>query len=193
MLYVWVRSFNQSILINDMVMIWFSRKRLDKYEVIRQTLRNLSLVNDTDNTRGCGRKQTKGWRCNVCTTTHFCTIQVGVTPVAKKAGRISFLSLLSGSRHWKDQTNDEDALQEGAPIGRNFAGTFFPVLQLIFFEKNNLLGIIDSTLLLSSSALSYFSFQGYGFKLFSCYEANTCKDWSNGKDWISYEPLENFM
>ena len=122
--------------------------------MIRQTLRNLSLVNDTDNTRGCGRKQTKGWRCNVCTTTHFCTIQVGVTPVAKKAGRISFLSLLSGSRHWKDQTNDEDALQEGAPIGRNFAGTFFPVLQLIFFEKNNLLGIIDSILLLSSSALS---------------------------------------
>ena len=57
--------------------ILFPSKRLDKYPVIRQTLRNLSLINETHDTRrDCGKKLTSDWRCNVCTTTQFCTIQV---------------------------------------------------------------------------------------------------------------------
>ena len=55
---------------------WCYRKRLDKYGVIRQTLLNMSLVNQTE-ARDCGKPWSDDWRCDFVTSTHFCTFQVG--------------------------------------------------------------------------------------------------------------------
>ena len=53
------------------------RKRLDKYELIRQTLRNLSLItNEKSPMEDCGKEWTESWRCTVLLNTYFCTIQV---------------------------------------------------------------------------------------------------------------------
>ena len=38
-----------------------------------------------------------------------------------------------------------------------------------------------------------FTFQGFGLKLFSCFESNTCKDWNNRESWETFESLHNFM
>ena len=51
-------------------------KRLDKNEDVRQTLRNLSLIQWRPETEGCGKKWSGEWKCNICATTHFCTIKV---------------------------------------------------------------------------------------------------------------------
>ena len=55
---------------------YFDRKRLDKYELIRQTLRNLSLINEKSHTENCGKEWTESWRCTVLLNTYFCTFQV---------------------------------------------------------------------------------------------------------------------
>ena len=52
------------------------RKRLDKYGEIRQTLMNMSLVDQTE-ARDCGKPWSADWRCNFLHSTHFCTFQVG--------------------------------------------------------------------------------------------------------------------
>ena len=50
------------------------RKRLDSYEKIRQTLRNMSLVPEMAPTRECGNYSSSS--CYVCHTTQFCTKRV---------------------------------------------------------------------------------------------------------------------
>ena len=54
----------------------YSRLRIDKFEHIRQTLANMSLVPGTVRTRHCGEKWTDSWTCNACVNTHFCTVKV---------------------------------------------------------------------------------------------------------------------
>ena len=39
----------------------------------------------------------------------------------------------------------------------------------------------------------HFPFKGLGFKLFDCFEANTCNDWSNISYLTIFEPLQHFM
>ena len=56
---------------------FFSRKRLDKYDDIRHTLRNMNLTQKTPNLRGCGMEWTKDWRCDFMHSVHFCTFSVG--------------------------------------------------------------------------------------------------------------------
>ena len=52
------------------------RKRVDKYVSIRKTLEVLSFIPKDPNVIDCGTPWTKNWTCNICITTHFCTIKV---------------------------------------------------------------------------------------------------------------------
>ena len=73
MLYFWVRRLPGGTFKH----LFFNRKRLDKYDDIRHTLRNMNLTQKTPNLRGCGREWTKDWRCDFMHSVHFCTFSVG--------------------------------------------------------------------------------------------------------------------
>ena len=38
-----------------------------------------------------------------------------------------------------------------------------------------------------------FPLKGFGLKLFSCYELNTCTDWSLSSWDVAYEPLQRYL
>ena len=83
MLLQWVKDDYLELFVLATFLI-IARYRLDKYPLIRQTLRDLSLINEKPDMESCGQEWTRSWRCNIWGITHFCTIQDPLTGVKKQ-------------------------------------------------------------------------------------------------------------
>ena len=84
MLLQWVKMIIWNCLFWPHFTLLIARYRLDKYPLIRQTLRDLSLINEKPDMESCGQEWTKSWKCNIWGNTHFCTIQDPLTDVRKQ-------------------------------------------------------------------------------------------------------------
>ena len=95
---------------------FFSRKRLDKYGDIRQTLRNMNLTQKTPKLRGCGKEWTEDWRCDFMHSVHLCTLAVLNHHV------IELISRPLESTDGEERANHENSFQEGTQNRRLISG-----------------------------------------------------------------------